>query len=99
MGTHMNILNIWKGELLKMKCGCELCGGVGGHLLRCPYSPTKKALYYCSTCGEGIYQGEEYIANDDGEHRHFDCFCGMRDLLEWLGYKIRTMEDTYEENF
>ena len=44
-------------------------------------------------CGNGIYDGEEYIENDNGECRHYDCFTGMRDLLEWLGYEIKTMED------
>lgn len=97
---HMSVLNIQKGELLKMEYGCELCGGIGGHHSpRCPYFSPKKAVYYCSICGEGIYEGEEYITNDDGEHRHFDCFCGMRDLLEWLGYEIKTMEETYENNY
>lgn len=65
----------------------------------CPnYSPPK-TYHYCSICGEGIYEGEEYIENDDGEFRHFDCFCGMRDLLEWLGYEIKTMEDDYERDY
>lgn len=59
----------------------------------CPnYSPIK-TKYYCDVCGEGIYEGEEYIINDNGEHRHYDCFQGMKNLLEWLGYEIKTMED------
>lgn len=61
----------------------------------CPnYSPTSKAFHYCSACGEGIYEGEEYIKNDDGEFRHYECFYGLRELLSWLGYEIKTMEDT-----
>jgi DNA-directed RNA polymerase subunit RPC12/RpoP len=95
----MNVSHIQKEGLLKMGYECELCGRVNGHLPRCPLFSYKKAIYYCSTCGEGIYEGEEYITNDDDEHRHFDCFCGMRDLLEWLGYEIKTMEDTYEDNY
>lgn len=31
--------------------------------------------------------------NDNGEYRHYDCFGGMKDLLEWLGYEIKTMID------
>lgn len=56
----------------------------------CPnYEP--KAKHYCSICEEGIYDGEEYVKNDDDEYRHYDCFNGMRDLLDWLGYKLETM--------
>lgn len=56
---------------------------------RCPNYMPPKAAYYCSICGEGIYEGEEYIENNDGDYRHYDCFYGMRDLLEWLGYEIK----------
>lgn len=59
----------------------------------CPNYEPPKASHYCDVCGEGIYGGEECIVNDDGEYRHYDCFQGMRDLLEWLGYEIKTMED------
>lgn len=73
---------------------CEICGRIIGHDLRCPnYSP-RKTLHYCSSCGYGIYDGEEYIENQFGEYRHEECFEGMRDLLEWLGYKIRTMQNS-----
>lgn len=63
-------------------------------LPHCPNYEAPKALYYCSCCHQGIYDGEEYIANQDGEYRHYECFHGMRDLLQWLGYEIKTMEDT-----
>lgn len=43
--------------------------------------------------------GEEYIINDDGEYRHIDCYCRITDLLEWLGYIIKIMEDTYERDY
>lgn len=65
----------------------------------CPNYIPQKSAYYCSTCGESILTGEEYIKNEDGEYRHIDCFCGMRDLLEWLGYEVKTMEDTYERDY
>ena len=73
---------------------CEYCLQIcGKHELGCPlYTPPKSHLY-CSICGEGIYDGEEYIENDVGECRHYDCFTGMRDLLDWLGYEVKTMED------
>ena len=62
---------------------------------RCPNYIPSKATCYCSICNEGILEGEQYIQNNDGEYRHFDCFCGMKDLLEWLGFDIKTMEETY----
>lgn len=67
-----------------------------GHDSRCPNYTPPKATHYCSSCGEGIYDGEEYIENINGEYRHYECFNGMRDLLEWLGYKTNTMETGYE---
>lgn len=73
---------------------CEICGRSVGHSYRCPNYTPPKASYYCSACGDGIYDGEEYIQNLDGEHRHYECFHGMRELLEWLGYKIKTMQNT-----
>lgn len=72
---------------------CEICNGLIKHNPRCPNYTPPEANHYCSVCGEGIYSGEEYIMNDDNEYRHFDCFYGMRDLLEWLGYGIKTMEE------
>lgn len=71
---------------------CEICNGLIKHNPRCPNYIPPKANHHCSVCGEGIYSGEEYIVNDDSEYRHYDCFYGMKDLLEWLGYEIKTME-------
>lgn len=75
---------------------CELCKAIPCHP-RCPNYVSPKAYKYCSVCGEGIYDGEEYIVNDNNEYRHCDCFYGMRDLLEWVGYEIKTMEEIDEE--
>ena len=72
---------------------CEHCHRDIGHHLRCPLYVPPKASHYCSACGQGIYSGEEYIVNDEGEYRHYDCFYGARDLLDWLGCEIKTMED------
>ena len=84
---------IW--EVL-LKLACDICRRSIGHDFRCPQCSPRKAIYYCSSCGEGIYVGEEYIENDNGEYKHFDCVYGTRDLLEWLGCEIKTMEDEYE---
>ena len=59
---------------------------------RCPNYTLQNVKYYCDSCGQGIYDGENYLENENGDKRHFDCFYGMRDLLEWLGYKIKVME-------
>lgn len=70
---------------------CDLCRQAPCHP-RCPNHSPAQAAHYCSICGEGIYDGEEYIENDSGEYRHYDCFDGIKDLLKWLGYGIKTME-------
>lgn len=51
---------------------CEEC-----HMMKCsptcPYFiPKKKTNYYCSICGDGIYDGEEYIKNDVGDYAQED---------------------------
>lgn len=73
---------------------CETCGKMVGHDPRCPEYISKTTIHYCSFCGDGICDGEEYIENLDGDYRHYDCFSGMRDLLEWFGYEVKIMEDT-----
>ena len=72
---------------------CEYCGQLLGHHPRCPLYKPAKATHYCSSCGEGIRDGEEYIENEDGECIHWECFTSMKDLLEFLGYEILTMEE------
>ena len=72
---------------------CIYCHQYGTHHPRCPLYIPPKASHYCSICNEGIYDGEEYIENDFGEYTHWDCFNGTKDLLEFLGYRIRIMED------
>ena len=75
---------------------CEYCHQYSIHHPRCPLYEPPKASHNCSICHEGIYDGEEYIVNDNEDYRHYDCFFGMKDLLEWLGYDIKTMEDDLE---
>lgn len=77
---------------------CSICRQNPCHP-RCPNHIPLKATHYCSICGDGIYEGEEYIENLDGEYRHYDCFHGIKDLLDWLGYKVMTMENTYERDY
>ena len=72
---------------------CEYCHGEGWHHPRCPLYIPPKATHYCSICGEGIYDGEEYIVNDDGEYAHWDCVDDGRDLAKFLGYKVKEMNE------
>lgn len=76
--------------------GCEYCHWIEGHSPRCPKYKPPKTRHYCSICGEGIYSGEEYIENDNNEYICLYCAEYGRDLVEFLGYKIRTMEDESE---
>lgn len=80
-----------QGVLLRLRC--EICGKDTSHNPHCPYYIPKKSTHYCSICGEGIYNGEEYVKNDNNEYSHYDCFYGTRNLLEWLGYRIEIMEE------
>ena len=59
----------------------------------CPnYSPAPTD-FYCVVCGEGIHAGDQYIENFSGEKMHLECIRSLRELLEWLGYDIKTMEE------
>ena len=74
---------------------CEICRQIPCHS-RCPNYVPPKASHYCSICGDGIYDGEEYIENQDGEYIHYECVQGIRWLLNWLEYEVKTMEDFNE---
>ena len=41
------------------------------------------------------------MENLDGDHIHYECIQGIRWLLEWLGYDVKTMtdEDVYKEEY
>ena len=70
--------------------GCEYCHWTSGHPSSCPNAEETKSYGRCKLCGEGIYEGEEYIENDDGEYIHYDCPT-TRGLIEFLGYEVQTM--------
>ena len=71
---------------------CSICKQYPCNV-RCPNDIPPKASHCCSICNEGIYGGEEYIENDDGEYVHWDCVDYGRDLAKFLGYEIKTMEE------
>lgn len=70
---------------------CDICGRIIGHDFRCPSYIPPKSSHYCSGCSDAILDGEEYIENLNGEYCHYECFHGMRELLEWLGFDIKMM--------
>ena len=57
---------------------CELCRKTPCDT-RCPNYVSPSTEYYCSICNEGIYTGEEYIKNDNGDYVHYECISGIRD--------------------
>ena len=73
---------------------CEICRQIPCHP-SCPNYVPPKAARYCSICDEGIYGGEDYIVNIDDEYAHYDCVTnlGCREMIEWLGGEVNTMED------
>ena len=71
---------------------CSICKQYPCNV-RCPNYIPPKASQCCSICNEGIYDGEEYIENDDGEYAHWECVDYGRDLAKFLGYEIKTMEE------
>ena len=75
---------------------CKYCHKLE-HPQGCPNYIPPKSTHYCSICDEGIYNGEEYIENDDGEYAHWDCIDYGRDLAKFLGYEIKEMEEIDDE--
>ena len=74
---------------------CKYCSRDFSHHSSCPNAHEPKFDHYCSSCGEGIYEGEEYIENDDGEYIHYECPT-TRELVKFLGYDIQIMRgDNY----
>ena len=78
-----------KDWVIKM---CSVCRQYPCHP-RCPNYIPPKASHYCNICQEGILNGEEYIENDCGEYAHWECIDYGRDLVRFLGYEIKTMEE------
>lgn len=52
----------------------------------------QKVSHYYSAYGQGIFAGEEYIKNFNGEYKHYNCIYGIRNLVEWLGFNIKIIE-------
>lgn len=63
----------------------------------CPCYETKKTKHICDICGESICIGDRYLINDNVEYAHFECVDYIMNLLAFLGYEVKTMDDDYEE--
>lgn len=59
----------------------------------CPNYTPNSYDYYCSICGNGIQNGEDYVVNEDKEFAHWECVSYGRDLANWLGLEIKVMND------
>lgn len=71
---------------------CEICNSYPCSC-HCPNYTLSRSLYYCSVCGDAIQNGEEYIRNDNDEYAHWDCVWYGRELVAFLGYEVKTMEE------
>lgn len=72
---------------------CEYCRRNFGHPSSCPNANEQKSEHNCSECGENILIGEEYVVNDNDDYAHWECVEYARDLVKFLGYEIKEMED------
>lgn len=76
---------------------CEYCKGIGFHRFNCPNYISSNSHYNCSICNEGIQNGEEYIVNDDNDYAHWECVDYAKDLVKFLGYDVKEMDDENEK--
>lgn len=60
---------------------------------RCPNYESPKATFYCSICGDGMYEYDRYVENDNCEYAHLDCLSQMDiyELVEWFGFDVKTI--------
>ena len=64
--------------------GCEICGHIP-HDPRCPNAPDPVPVLTCELCGEGIFDGDEYL----------DSVKGPVELLETAGERLSTGQGGY----
>lgn len=78
---------------------CEFCRGITEHDYRCPNYEPPKSNHYCSICGEGIYQGEDYVENSNDEYAHLECVDTGSEMAEFLGYEVKCDEEFDEWDY
>jgi hypothetical protein len=66
----------------------------GKHDRGCPSYQPPLAARYCSICDDAIIEGEDYVEDSVGDCAHYECITSMsyRDMLEWAGCEVKTME-------
>lgn len=71
---------------------CELCRQYPcDH--RCPNYTPPETDKKCELCREYICVGEEYVENYMGQYAHLDCLGCDYNSIEFLGEKVKTMEN------
>ena len=73
-----------------VKTMCELCKHIPC-IVGCPNYIPSKADYYCSVCKYGIYEGDTYVENINGEYIHRDCLNCTNETLNDLRIKMHIM--------
>lgn len=54
-------------------------------------------MIICSCCNKEICIGEDYIEDKESQkYIHFKCIYASKPLLNWIGYEVKTMEETYD---
>lgn len=68
---------------------CDECIMNGECKSRCPDCVPPKPSHYCPICNNGIYNGEQYIVNVNGEYAHYNCLYKLSsdEIIKWLGGK------------
>lgn len=62
---------------------------------RCPNAPEPKRVYVCSRCGEGVYAGDRFLREPDGDILCEICLDNMDndELLHELGLSTEIAEE------
>lgn len=71
---------------------CDICRQVPCHT-HCPNYIPPHAKLICDICGYGIYPGDTYIENYEGHAIHSDCPRSTYELIQWLGFDVKIMEE------
>ena len=74
---------------------CEICGRIP-HAPGCPNAPDPVPVLTCELCGEGIFDGDEYLDSEKGPVC-MSCLedMTMRELLETAGETLSTAQGGY----